>query len=333
MQMKAVVLFNLGGPDSLENVKPFLFNLFNDEAIINLPNPFRYILAKFVSSRRNKKAQAIYAHLGGKSPILEETQAQANALQNLLGEEYKVFIAMRYWTPMAEAIVDEVLSSKPDEIILLPLYPQFSTTTTGSFFTHWDKIMRDRGYRIPLRQICCYPDFPLYIKASQTVIREAIRDKNIPQNARFLFSAHGLPKKCIDSGDPYEQQINLSVTSIMSGLPEIKDHVICYQSKVGPLEWLEPSTESEIRRAALDGVPIAIVPISFVSENSETLYELDFEYKAYAQGMGLSGYYRIPTLRDNGIYISALESLIQTCYQPECARTSCANKNKRQIAV
>jgi ferrochelatase len=321
--MKAVVIFNLGGPDRLENVKPFLFNLFYDRAIINISNPFRYFLAKLVSSRRNLKAQDIYQHLGGGSPIVVETESQAQALQKRLGHDYKVFIAMRYWHPMIDQVMQEVIDSKPDEIILLPLYPQFSMSTTGSFFTEWEKKMKRKACVIPIRKICCYPDNPLFTKAFQDVILNTITSENVPKNARYLFSAHGLPMKNIQAGDPYEMQVHSSVNAILQGLPVVNDHVICYQSKVGPLKWLEPSTETEIKRAAEENIPIVIIPISFVSENSETLYELDYLYKKYAGDIGMTGYYRVPTLQANDHYISALTSMVTNNHQTSCLMTGC----------
>lgn len=321
--MKAVIIFNLGGPDTLKNVKPFLFNLFNDKAIISLAKPFRYLLAKLVSSRRNLKAQDIYKHLGGGSPILHETQMQKDALQKALGDEYKVFIGMRYWHPMADEVLDDVIALNPDEIILLPLYPQYSMSTTGSFFTEWEEKMRAKNVTIPLRKVCCYPGHELFIQSYQNVIEVAKEKENIPKNARYLFSAHGLPKKNIEKGDPYEGQVHKSVKSIVEGLPFIKDHVVCYQSKVGPLEWLGPSTETEIKRASVDKVPVVIIPISFVSENSETLYELDYEYKMFANEQGIMGYTRVPTLRDNPFYIKALASMVENHYEQPCGVKGC----------
>ncbi len=321
--MKAVVIFNLGGPDNLKNVRPFLFNLFYDKAILNLINPFRYLLAKLVSTRRNSTAQDIYKHLGGRSPILEETQKQADALQKSLGEDYKVFVCMRYWFPLIDSVIKQVMDSNPEEIILLPLYPQYSLATTGSFFDAWDKAMKETGCLIPLRKICCYPSNSLFNKSYMAIISQEIKNQNIPQNARYLFSAHGLPKKNIAQGDPYEEHVHFSVNEVTKGLPLIRDYVICYQSKVGPLEWLGPSTEDEILRAANDKVPIVIVPISFVSENSETLYELDYLYHTYANSLGLTQYYRIPTVQANTLFIEALASLVQNEHQQPCLAIRC----------
>ncbi|MBP6984966.1 MAG: ferrochelatase [Alphaproteobacteria bacterium] len=321
--MKAVVIFNLGGPDKLDNVKPFLFNLFNDPAILSIPQPFRYLLAKLVSSRRNKKAQGIYSYLGGRSPIYPETQNQADALQKKLGSSYKVFICMRYWHPMMEDVIEDVLASNPEEIILLPLYPHYSFSTTGSFFEAWKNCMREKKIDVPVKKICCYPHENNFIQSCREVISKTVKECSIPPQARFLFSAHGLPQKNIINGDPYEEQIHITVNHILKDFPSIQDHVICFQSKVGPLKWLEPSTEQEIKRASEDGVPVVIVPISFVSENSETLYELDYEYKTYAESLGINQYYRIPTLGYNTHYIESLASMVLSDYKALCGADRC----------
>lgn len=310
--MKAVVLFNLGGPDNLSNVRPFLFNLFYDRSIIDLPNPLRFLLAKTIAYSRNMKAQKIYGLLGGGSPIVQETEMQVKALQKVLGNEYKVFLAMRYWHPMTEEVMKAISELNPSEIILVPLYPQYSLSTTESFFINWDHLVKKEGFHYPTERIHSYPTHKGYINAQIDVISSHIKQHSIPENARYLFSAHGLPEKYIRMGDPYEKQVDESVSEIVRQIPEIKDYVICYQSKVGPAKWLEPSSEDEIKRAACDGVPVVIVPISFVSENSETLYELDILYKEYAASLGLNSYYRIPTIQDNPNYIACLADMIKS---------------------
>ncbi len=316
----AVVLFNLGGPDKLDSVKPFLFNLFNDKAIIGAPNPIRFLLAKLISSRREKTAQEIYEHLGGKSPILEETEAQRKLLEDLLNgsktqkslkkaTKFKCFITMRYWHPFAEETVNQVKKFKPQKIILLPLYPQFSTTTSASSFEDWHKHSKKAGLAVNTTEICCYPHHPDFIAAHVTQIKNTL--KKLPKKPyRILFSAHGLPQKIIDKGDPYQWQVEYSTAHIVEQL-KIKDldYRICYQSKVGPLKWLEPSTETEIENAAKDKVTLVIVPIAFVSEHSETLVELDIEYRELAEEHGLKNYYRVPTLSANKKFIENLANL------------------------
>ncbi len=296
---RAVVLFNLGGPDKLENVQPFLFNLFNDPAIIGLPEFLRKPLAKFIAKKRAVKAAEIYKKIGGRSPILPETEAQAAALQADLGDEYKVFICMRYWHPMSNEVAAAVKAYAPDEIILLPLYPQFSSTTTGSSF----KDFLQYEFLAPARKIESYHLHPDFIAAHVELIRPQI--EAFP-NARVLFSAHGLPKKVIKAGDPYQKQIEETSAAIAENLG-LKDWLVCYQSKVGPLPWLKPNTADEIAGAA--GRDLIIVPISFVSEHSETLVELDIDFKKLANEIGVKNYIRIPALGAKPQFIRTLASL------------------------
>ena len=210
---KAVVLFNLGGPDSLESVGPFLFNLFNDKRIISLPNPFRYLLARFISFRRKNFAKQIYKHIGGKSPILEETKAQADALEKSLGDDFKVFIAMRYWHPFVEEILPQINSDQFDEVILLPLYPQFSTTTSlSSLESCLDKIKHKK------KIICCYYDHPLFIKSHARLILDQYQKAQKVAKPIVLFSAHGLPVSVIKKGDPYQFQVEQSVKNVVKDL-------------------------------------------------------------------------------------------------------------------
>jgi ferrochelatase len=309
MSRKAVILFNLGGPDSPEAVQPFLFNLFNDPAIISVPNPMRYFLAKLISSRRAPKAQEIYKYIGGKSPILENTNAQAQALEAALGEEYKTFVCMRYWHPMSDDVAQRVNDYNPDEIILLPLYPQFSTTTTHSSMNDWNRACRKIKLECPTRSICCYPTQKDFIFAQADLVRKAYESASLLGTPRVLFSAHGLPEKIIAKGDPYQWQVEQTTLKVVEALDiHGLDFVNCYQSRVGPLKWIGPSTEDEIVRAKKDNVPIVLVPIAFVSEHSETLVELDIEYRHLA---GESGYFRVPTVSLAPHFIEGLKALVQ----------------------
>ena len=308
----AVVLFNLGGPDCLESVRPFLFNLFNDRAIIGLPNPFRRILASLISRRREETAQKIYEELDGKSPILENTQAQAKALEaSLSGHgQVRVFTAMRYWHPRVDSVISEIQKFNPDHVILLPLYPQFSTTTTGSSFAEWDAAVKKLGMKIPTHKICCYPTHPEFIKAHSQLLRTYYEEAKNFGRPRILFSAHGLPEKIIKKGDPYQAQIEATTQAVLRELGmENADHVNCYQSRVGPLKWIGPSTVDELLRAAYEKVPVVLVPIAFVSEHSETLVELDIEYAQLAHEQGLNHYYRVPTLSVQAHFIAALADI------------------------
>lgn len=303
----AVVLFNLGGPDSLESVRSFLYNLFNDKYIIRLPQPFRSMIAFFISTLRNKKAQAIYAHTGNKSPILEETIAQQKALELALktnGGDWKVFIAMRHWHPFADEAIIEVNKYHPDEVILLPLYPQFSTTTTASSVEDFKNKWQASGNDINiLKTICCYPLNQGFINAHTGLIKTKL-DKL--ENYRILFSAHGLPKSIIEQGDPYQWQVENTVKLIVQQLSiDNLDYKVTYQSKVGPMEWLGPNTEEEIEKAAEEKKALVIVPIAFVSEHVETVVELDIEYGNIAKEKNIT-YVRVPTLSINEVFIRSL---------------------------
>ncbi len=317
-QKTAVILFNLGGPDSLKAVRPFLFNLFFDPAIIRVPLPLRLFLATLISSLRNKKAQTIYAQMGGKSPIVEETQKQATALEIALREhgEYKTFIVMRYWHPRAKNVAKQVKAHAPDKVILLPLYPQFSTTTTASSFKEWKKL----GLKLPTKEICCYSTHPAFIAAHVKLIQQAYKD-----GMRILFSAHGLPKPIVEAGDPYQWQVEQTVQAVVSQLAQPQlDYAVCYQSRVGRLEWIGPSTDQEIIRAGSQGKSVLLVPIAFVSEHSETLVELDIEYRHLAEKSGVTQYVRVPTLGVIYDYIAALKQLVldeRACENRVCPKT------------
>lgn len=309
---RAVVLFNLGGPDAPEAVQPFLFNLFNDGAIIGVPQPMRWLLAKLISSRRAPVAREIYSHLGGKSPLLELTQAQASALETALkaaqpDDTFRVVIAMRYWKPFAADAARELKEFAPDEITLLPLYPQFSTTTTGSSVKDWAKAAKKAGLEAPTKTVCCYPLNADFIQAHADLLKEHMPESG----ARVLFSAHGLPKRVVERGDPYQWQVEQTVDAVVKalGMPGL-DYVTCYQSRVGPLEWIGPSTDDEIVRAGKDGKPLVVVPIAFVSEHSETLVELDIEYGKLAEENGVPSYTRVPALGTAEGYVEALQAAV-----------------------
>lgn len=350
---RAVVLFNLGGPDAPEAVKPFLFNLFNDAAIIGVPQPLRWLLAKFISARRAPVAREIYGELGGKSPLVELTWAQAHALEDRLvararrqgvDDSFKVVVAMRYWHPFADDAAREVAAFGAEEVIALPLYPQFSTTTTGSSLKDWRLAARRAGLTARERCVCCYPTAPGFIEAHVALLRphlDAAAASGAP--VRILFSAHGLPKRVIERGDPYQWQVEQSAAAIMRALrgdgagaggqpnpalpnpavpdpavpepaladPALPDHVVCYQSRVGPLEWIGPSTEDEIRRAGREGCALVVVPIAFVSEHSETLVELDIEYAALARAAGVPAYHRVPALGTQPRFIDMLAQAVE----------------------
>ena len=310
---KAIILFNLGGPDKIESVEPFLFNLFNDPAILNLPTFLRYPLAKIISNRRAPVAKKIYQELGGSSPILKLTKEQSVALetrlnQNQTVDQYKCFIVMRCWNPRAKDVINNVKLYAPEEVILMPLYPQYSAATSGSSIKEWKDICKKDNYKVKTSTICCYPTDQNFINAHTKEIIKKI--KNL-KNFKLIFSAHGLPEKNIKKGDPYQWQVEQSVERIVENLNnENLDWILSYQSRVGPLKWIGPSTEDIIVENSKLDKHIVIVPIAFVSEHSETLVELDIEYKELAEANGCKNYTRVPALGINEDFIKAMSELI-----------------------
>lgn len=322
----AVVLFNLGGPDGPDAVRPFLFNLFRDPAIIGAPAIIRYPIAALISTTREKLAKANYAIMGGGSPLLPETQKQAAALEAALAEaipdaETRCFIAMRYWKPLTDETAKAVAAWSPDELVLLPLYPQYSTTTTGSSAKAWAKAYRGSGTS---RTICCYPTEEALIHAHAQLIRETYERAGSPRPARLLFSAHGLPEKVILAGDPYQKQIEATAAAVAAKLGNGWDWKVSYQSRVGPMKWIGPSTDDEIRAASQQGLALVVTPIAFVSEHIETLVELDHEYRELAVQNGCPAYIRVAALGVEPGFIGGLakavvEALPRDGVSPACS--------------
>ena len=328
MTRHAVVLFNLGGPDSPEAVKGFLTNLFSDPAIIRLPWPLRPLLARYIAGRRTPVAQNIYAELGGRSPLLPETRKQAAALDQALaepGHTWRSFVVMRYWHPFADEVVCEVAAWKPDRIVLLPLYPQFSSTTTQSSLADWHRAAGKIGLQVPTSALCCYPDEPGFVGGYAALLRKAVAEARVSaggQAPRILFSAHGLPKRIVtQGGDPYAGQVERGAEAIAvaAGLP-LGSWRVCYQSRVGRLEWLGPYAEAEIRQAGADRVPLVVLPIAFVSEHSETLVELDRDYARLARESGVPVYVRVPALGEHPAFITGLAGLARSALSRTGAR-------------
>ncbi|HYE42604.1 MAG TPA: ferrochelatase [Caulobacteraceae bacterium] len=309
----AVVLFNLGGPGGPDSVEPFLFNLFNDPAIIGLPGIVRTPLASFISRRRAPEARKNYALMGGGSPLLPETRKQAAALEAALGAarpdlECRAFIAMRYWVPFSRETAEQVEAFAPDEVVLLPLYPQYSTTTTGSSLKAWREAYRGPGRS---RAVCCYPDAPGFVEGYAGLIERAFENAGRPENVRLLFSAHGLPEKVIRAGDPYQAQVEETAAAVVESLgPGWDDWQVCYQSRVGPLKWIGPSTVEAIEAAASEGKGVLIAPIAFVSEHVETLVELDHEYAALADELNCSPYLRVPAVGVEADFVEGLAAIV-----------------------
>jgi ferrochelatase len=328
---RAVVLFNLGGPDSLEAVRPFLFNLFNDAAIFHLPQPFRGWLAAIVAKRRAPTAVEIYRHLGGRSPLLANTEDQARALHQALGGsgDTRVFIAMRYWDPFTAQAVADVQAWGPDEIVLLPLYPQYSTTTTESSFKAWCEAARFLGLKVPTKAVCCYPTAPGFIDAIAELIGPALTGAALYGKPRLLLSAHGLPETVVKAGDPYQFQCECTAAAIVDklGISDL-DWTVCYQSRVGPMKWIGPSTDQSIRNAGQDKVPVVVAPIAFVSEHSETLVEIEMEYRKLAGEVGVPYFVRVPTVSSAPSFITTLAELVR---QVSASKSACLPGNGHRI--
>lgn len=314
----AIVLFNLGGPDRPESVRPFLVNLFTDPAILRVPGFIRPWLGRLIAWRRTKPAMENYAVLGGRSPLLDLTEEQGRSLDAAMagdpGIEVRSFIAMRYWHPLSDEAARSVKEWAPDEVLLFPLYPQFSTTTTGSSVAAWEEACRKVGLSVPTTTLCCWHSHGGFAAATAQLVRRAWQEARaaLPDDVplRVLFSAHGLPESIVTAGDPYQWQVEQTVAAVVEKLdmPEM-DHIVCYQSRVTPQKWIGPSTEDEIERAAHDKTAILICPIAFVSEHSETLVELDVEYREEADKLGVPGYFRVPAQNSDPDFIAALADL------------------------
>jgi ferrochelatase len=280
---------------------------------MTVPQPVRSFLAWAIAKRRAPVARAIYAQIGGRSPILENTQAQASALERKLGDDHRCFIAMRYWHPRAAEVAADVAAWEPEHVVMLPLYPQYSTTTTKSSFAEWERAARRSGVAATIARVCCWPREDGFVAALRRKVAAALEEHG---DARVLFSAHGLPEKTVRKGDPYQWQVEQTVRAIVEGLGGEVDHVVCYQSRVGPLAWIGPSTEAEIRRAGAEKKKVVIVPVSFVSEHSETLVELDIEYRHLAEEAGVPAYLRLPTVDADETFIGALARLVRAAAAP-----------------
>jgi protoporphyrin/coproporphyrin ferrochelatase len=329
----AVVLFNLGGPQREEDIAPFLYNFFMDPNIIGLPLPFRWLAAKYISRTRSRgAARDAYSRLGFKSPLPQNSQAQADALEAALaarGLKARCFVSMRYWHPMAEGIVRKLEDYTPDDIVLLPLYPQYSRTTTGSSFADFRKRWQGRA---SLNAVCCYPADKGFVAASaERIVAEL--DK-APAGARLLLSAHGLPEKNIRRGDPYQRQCEETAAAIVahlkaSGFVNL-DWQICYQSRVGPLKWIGPSIGAALEQAARDGKGVVVYPHAFVSEHVETLVELDIEYRNKAAALGLPHYARAQTVGTHAAFIGGLADLVTAALDGRAAACGCDAATERK---
>lgn len=318
----ALVFFNLGGPLAREDIKPFLFNFFSDPNIIAAPWPVRKLLAWWISFKRSKEEALVsYKALGYKSPLLETTLKQAESVTNFLQKntqdlDLKHFVSMSYWHPFAEDAVQDILKYNPDRIIGIPLYPQYSTTTTKTAFEYFLKAAHKQGLSTEkLSLICCWPEETGFIQASTRLVREKLNEATEKvsegRSVRLLFSAHGLPEKVIKSGDPYQSHCEKTAQKIVESLEMTDlDWGMCYQSRVGPLKWIGPSTEEALDQAAHDQKDVVIYPLAFVSEHVETLVEIEEEYREYAEDLGIEGFYRVPTVMTEPEFIEGLANIV-----------------------
>ncbi|MHB8530580.1 MAG: ferrochelatase, partial [Caulobacteraceae bacterium] len=310
----AVVLFNLGGPDDERDIRPFLRRLFADPAVIRAPSLIRKPLAAILARSRERSARKNYAAIGGGSPLLIQTVAQARALELVLQERsptsaVRVFIAMRHWRPLSSETAQAVEAFAPDQVVLAPLYPQFSTATSGSSLAAWRKAYRGGG---EAHAICCWHQNSGLIEAHADLIASTWDAAGRP-NVRLLFSAHGLPRSIIARGDPYQWQVDRACAAVARRLGAGWDWRVCYQSRVGPMNWLGPSTPEEITRAARDGLGVLVDPISFVSEHVETLVELDHDYRRVADEAGTRPYLRCPAIGVHPAFVVGLADAVDRC--------------------
>jgi ferrochelatase len=339
----AVVLFQLGGPDSLEAIEPFLYNLFMDPDIIDFPGAFfaRKPLAKFISSRRSMKVAENYKQIGGKSPILDLTQRQASALESVLRLQNinaRVFIAMRYWHPMIDEVVQKIKADGFEQVILLPLYPQFSQATTLSSMNEWKHQTKKHGCVTPIKLVCCYPTQPLFVEALMENINSAVGrfHKIASTDIDLIFSAHGVPLSYIKRGDPYQLQIEETVRCIVERGKWNSPSTLCYQSKVGPMKWLKPSLMEKVEHlAGKDRKHLLVIPVAFVTDHIETLHEINIDVRRHAMAHGVQQFELMPALNDHPKFIQCLAELVQaqlvSDIQPNTCKALWKNHRDRPI--
>ncbi|MGA9769699.1 MAG: ferrochelatase [Blastocatellia bacterium] len=331
-----VLLFNLGGPDTLDDVRPFLFNLFADPDIIRLPwRALQKPLAWFISTQRHKKSRGYYEKIGGGSPLRRITDEQARALEGALksrGINVRAYVGMRYWNPFIEEALEEIRRDQITHLVVLPLYPQFSVSSTGSSLNRMNALAGKSGHNFPRTSVICrWEDDENYITAlaagiSETLTRFPDQD---PARAHIVFSAHSIPVRYVTEGDPYLDQTKRTVELVMERLGKDRPHTLSFQSKVGPVEWLTPATDATIRKLAGEGVSqLLLVPVSFVSEHSETLYEMDILYREVADEAGIKHYLRVPAMNCREDFITALAILVERAVALDAqkrSRTACVH--------
>ncbi|MCU0523257.1 MAG: ferrochelatase [Elainella sp. Prado103] len=336
-----VLLLNLGGPDQLEDVRPFLFNLFSDPEIIRLP--FAWLqkpLAWLISTSRAKKSQENYKQIGGGSPLRRITEEQAHALQQALrdrGQDAQVYIGMRYWHPFTEEAIARIKRDGIDRLVILPLYPQFSISTSGSSFRLLEKLWQED----PDLQAIDYTVIPSwykrqgYLEAMADLIAKELDQSSHPEKAHIFFSAHGVPLSYVEeAGDPYQQEIEECTELIMRTLNRSNPHTLAYQSRVGPVEWLKPYTEEAIPELASQGVEnLVVVPVSFVSEHIETLEEIDIEYRELAEESGIHHFQRVPALNTHPVFVADLADLVVNAMNSPSMKLADVPQMRKQVKM
>lgn len=313
-----VLLFNLGGPETLDDVRPFLFRLFSDPEIIRIPwTPLRKSVAFAIATLRRRKSSGYYAQIGGGSPLRRLTEEQARTLESELRtrhHEAQTFVGMCTWKPFFPEALDRIESAAIDRLIILPLFPQYSVTTTGSGFNVLKQEIsrRPRLASMPTTWVCAWPDHPSYVASFASAIREQLAEMPHPESAHLLFSAHSIPESYVRNGDPYLDHTKRSIEAIMERLGRRNPYRLAFQSKIGPVKWLSPMTNDVIVDLAQKGVTeILVIPISFVSEHIETLYELDILYKKVAADAGVTHFRRVPALNSRPDFIRALADIVE----------------------
>ncbi|MBD2343249.1 ferrochelatase [Anabaena subtropica] len=336
-----VLLLNLGGPDKLEDVGPFLFNLFSDPEIIRLP--FRWLqkpLAWFIASRRTATSQENYKQIGGGSPLRQITEAQGEALKeqlHYLGQEANIYVGMRYWHPYTEEAIALLTQDNIDNLVILPLYPQFSISTSGSSFRLLERLWQEdpKLQRLEYTVIPSWYKEPGYLQAMAELIRQEIDQFPNADQVHVFFSAHGVPKSYVEvAGDPYQQEIEECTALIMQTLNRPNPHTLAYQSRVGPVEWLQPYTEDALKELGAQGVKdLVVVPISFVSEHIETLQEIDIEYREIAEEAGIHNFRRVPAPNTHPVFIRALADLVIDALNKPSFKLSQAAQIKKRVKM
>lgn len=336
-----VLLLNLGGPDKLEDVQPFLYNLFSDPEIIRLP--FSWLqkpLAWFISTRRSKTSQENYRKIGGGSPLRQITEAQGEALKaqlSELGQEANIYIGMRYWHPYTEEAIAQIVADDIDKLVILPLYPQFSISTSGSSYRLLETLWQENPklQQIEYSVIASWYKQEGYLQAMAQLIAQELDQLANPDDAHIFFSAHGVPKSYVEeAGDPYQQEIEECTHLIMQTLNRSNPHTLAYQSRVGPVEWLQPYTEEAIEDLAHKGVKnLVVVPISFVSEHIETLEEIDIEYREVAEEAGIENFRRVPALNVDPVFIKALADLTLDALKSSSISLAQVNQMKKKVKI